>query len=666
MLGVLLLLCYANSFHASWQYDDFANIVRNSRVHMDQWSWEQLRQGLTAGMDFQVISRPLAFVSFALNHKFGGLNVFGYHVVNFCIHWTAAIFLFLFVRETLNLPLLRARYQNKATVIAALSAAFWASHPIHVTAVTYIVQRMASMGGMFYIMAMFFYLKFRTADQDYRKAIFISLFGLVTVCALLTKENTLMLGYALLFYDFMLIQGMGKTRMRSLVLWGLGITAAAGMAGLLYTDMDMRQVVASYDIRPFSPMERLLTQTRVMFVYLSLIALPMTSRMTMLHDIEISHTFLSPVTTALSIVGLTACLIALWRSARKYPLLAYCGLFFFLNHMLEGSFLNLELIYEHRNYTPSMLIFIVPSIVAVKSISYFQYRRSFQWMLCGAAFLLLISHSYTTYAYNRFFRTELSLWLHAVQRSPRLSLTHSNLGSAYWRLGLWNKAHDEFVTADRLNRYNSSFHQGAVFYNLGLYAAYREKNYRKAVDYFAKAKALYPNTFDIFYQLALNQVIVGKWGAALQTASEAIERWPGRPDFFYLSALAHLKKGDCARSVDDAARALKMDPRHGGALMVAAESYRCQRAYGRAIDYWERLVSIEPNDLHGIVALMELYAAEGRYQMARKYLQRFMRLKGDRKEDEVIDIAQKYGTLGAYMPEMDKIKQLILTLKSLK
>lgn len=664
-LGMLLFLCYANSFHASWQYDDFANIVRNPSVHMDQWSWEQLRQGLSGGLDFQVISRPLAFLSFALNHKFGGMSVFGYHLTNFCIHWTAAFFLYLFVRETLKLPVLESHYQKQATVIAALSAAFWACHPIHVTAVTYIVQRMASMAGMFYIMAMFFYLKFRTAEKDYRKAIFISLFGLVTACALLTKENTLMLGYALLFYDFMLIQGIAKVRVRSLVWWGLGIAAAVGMVGLLYTDMDLSQAVASYDIRPFSLWERLLTQPRVLFIYLSLIALPMTSRMTMLHDIEISHTFLTPVSTALSIVGLIVGLIALWRWSRKYPLLAYCGLFFLLNHMIEGSFLNLELIYEHRNYTPSMLLFVVPVTAAVKSISNFQYRRSFQWMLSGTVFLLLISHSYTTYAYNRFFRTELSLWLHAVQCSPRLSLTHINLGSAYWRLGLFNKAHDEFVAADRLNRYNNSFHQGAVFYNLGLYAAYREENYKQAVAYFVRAKALYPNNFDICYQLGLNQVVVGEWEAALQTASAAIERWPGRADFFYLTALAHLKKGDCAHAVDDAARGLQMNPKHGGALMVTAESYRCQGAFERAIDFWERFISIEPNDLHGIVALMDLYASEGRFQMAKTYLQRFKRLKGSRKEDKIIDIASKYGALGAYTPETDKIKQLIVDLESL-
>jgi tetratricopeptide (TPR) repeat protein len=664
-LGMLLLLCYANSFHASWQYDDFANIVRNSRVHMDQWSWEQLWQGLTAGMDFQVISRPLAFVSFALNHKFGGLNVFGYHVVNFCIHWTAAIFLFLFVRETLNLPLLRACYKNKVTVIAALSAAFWACHPIHVTAVTYIVQRMASMAGMFYIMAMFFYLKFRTADQNYCKAIFISLFGLATVCALLTKENTLMLGYALLFYDFMLIQGMGKARMRRLVWWGLGIAAAAGMAGLLYTDMDLKQVVASYDIRPFSPLERLLTQPRVMFLYLSLIAMPMTSRMTILHDIEISHAFLSPVTTALSIAGILVCFIAFGVMARKYSLFAYSGLFFFLNHLIEGSFLNLELIYEHRNYIPSMLLFIAPTIATVNFISRFYDKRSFQRGICGAVFLFLISNSYTTFAYSRIYRTELSLWLHAVQRSPRLSLSHSNLGSVYWQLGLWEKAHDEFVTAHRLNRYNNSIHQGAVFFNLGLYNAYQEKNYRQAVDYFAKANTLHPNNFDISYQLGLNQIVIGEYEAALQTASAALQRWAEYPVFFYLSALAHLNRGDYIQSIEAAARGLKLDPRHGGALIVAAESYRCQGAYGRAIEYWERFINIEPNDLHGIIALMELYATEGRYRMARDYLKRFMRLKGSRKDEEIIDIANKTKILGAYMPETEKIKQLIVKLASL-
>ena len=118
--------------------------------------------------------RPLSYLTFALNYHIGGGNVFGFHVVNFAIHYLASIFLFLIIYNTLRLPLLNDRYEKNAYAIALLSVFFWATHPIQVTAVTLIVQRMASMAGMFYIMGMYFYLKGRTTSSTKKR---IGLFG---------------------------------------------------------------------------------------------------------------------------------------------------------------------------------------------------------------------------------------------------------------------------------------------------------------------------------------------------------------------------------------------------------------------------------------------------------------------------------------------------------
>ena len=90
--------------------------------------------------------------------------MFGYHLVNFIIHFTATVFLYLFIKNSLMLPIFDNRYHDRAHLAAFLSAIIWAIHPIHVTAVTYIVQRMASMAGMFTIMSMYGYLKARTAE----------------------------------------------------------------------------------------------------------------------------------------------------------------------------------------------------------------------------------------------------------------------------------------------------------------------------------------------------------------------------------------------------------------------------------------------------------------------------------------------------------------------
>ena len=119
-----------------------------------------------------------------LNYYFDGLNVFWYHVVNFFIHYVTSVFLFLFIYNTLKLPILEGRYERNAYSIALLSTLFWAINPVEVMAVTYIVQRMASMTAMFYIMAMYFYLKGRTGDTIMEERHFLCLsrfFGLI-VC----------------------------------------------------------------------------------------------------------------------------------------------------------------------------------------------------------------------------------------------------------------------------------------------------------------------------------------------------------------------------------------------------------------------------------------------------------------------------------------------------
>ena len=111
------------------------------------------------GIDHDRILRPLSYLSFALNYKLGGMDVFGFHVVNFIIHYFSAVFLFLFIYNTLKLPRLKDQYENIAYPVALLATFFWALNPVWVTSVTYIVQRMASMAGLFYIMSMYFYLK---------------------------------------------------------------------------------------------------------------------------------------------------------------------------------------------------------------------------------------------------------------------------------------------------------------------------------------------------------------------------------------------------------------------------------------------------------------------------------------------------------------------------
>ncbi|MEE9145314.1 MAG: hypothetical protein V3U06_11160, partial [Candidatus Binatia bacterium] len=73
LLSLLAALIYSNTFSIPFQFDDADNIVQNPQI-----------KDLT---NFFALSgsRYVGFLSFALNYSVGGLQVFGYHLVNLII-----------------------------------------------------------------------------------------------------------------------------------------------------------------------------------------------------------------------------------------------------------------------------------------------------------------------------------------------------------------------------------------------------------------------------------------------------------------------------------------------------------------------------------------------------------------------------------------------------
>ena len=524
LLAIVLLIAYAGTFHASWHYDDYANIVNNPNIRMTHLSWSSLKEALSAGLYHQLIGRPLAYLSFALNYRLGELDPFGYHVVNWLIHWLAALFVFLFVRKLVSSPVLQGCYEKQADTIALIASLLWAVHPIQVTAVTYVVQRMTAMAGLFYIMAMYFYLKARRANGYVRPSLHFGLCALCAICAMLSKENAILLLYALWLLDLMLIQGVNRTSLRRNFVLAGGLTLIVFAVAFLYTNPI--NMFKPYPQRPFTWVERLLTEPRVLFRYLGLLIMPMISHMAIVHDITISHALTQPWSTTWAMAGLLAIVSGLGLVARKYPLFAFCGLFFFLNHAVEASFLNLELMYEHRNYIPSMLLFVPVGIAVVKSLAWFSHRRLFQSMIIGCLLVVAASQIQTTIRYNRPFRSEVATWSHVILTYPALSLGYMNLGKVYWDAGLFERARQQFETALKKDRYNNLYQKGMVYYDLGMCAARNGKDRVKALSLFKKAMVIYPDT-QVMRQIALNHLKLGQWQSAIDGADAILESAPG-------------------------------------------------------------------------------------------------------------------------------------------
>ncbi|GAJ06201.1 unnamed protein product, partial [marine sediment metagenome] len=159
-----ILIVYSNTFKASFHYDDSVNITKNKHIQIDELNWQSIKGTWFAGGErgdiyHPILYRPVAMCSLALNYYFHELEVFWYHVVNTLVHIITSIFLFLFIKQVLLLPKLREKYGDYAVHIAGLATLLWALNPVQLTNVTYIVQRQNSLCGMFYIIAMYFYIR---------------------------------------------------------------------------------------------------------------------------------------------------------------------------------------------------------------------------------------------------------------------------------------------------------------------------------------------------------------------------------------------------------------------------------------------------------------------------------------------------------------------------
>jgi hypothetical protein len=483
----LIVITYSNGMHAEWHLDDFDNIVNNSNVHLQSLTWPEIEKALH-GMEKSGghISRPLSYLSFAMNYYWDGLHVFGYHVINTAIHCLASIFLFLLIRNILMLPIFKGRYEKWALGIAFAATILWSTSPVQVTAITYIVQRMASLAGLFYVMTLYFYLKTRTAQNPWSKGAFAFVAGLSALSAFGTKENTLMLPVVIALLELLLLGEFPKKHIRQILL-AAGMTLIAISIGVFFF-VDLSTITGNYGIRPFSMEERLLTEPRILFLYVSLLLFPVPSRLMLYHDIAWSTSLFDPITTIVAITAIVFLIVLSISISRTSPLIAFCILFFILNHVIEGSFISLELIFEHRNYIPSMFFYLPLVLIAADCLESRKIPKICKFFVIAGFIFAVAFQMYGTHMRNAIFDNRITLLTDNMAKTPRLSVVYHNLGVEYYNKQKYEEAYREYRKALQEGRYMNIQQKGLTYYNLGIYYQYVAKDMAQARIQYAEAQ----------------------------------------------------------------------------------------------------------------------------------------------------------------------------------
>ena len=314
-----------------------------------------------------LLGRSVSMASFVLEKLYLDEGIAGNKKVNVVLHLlngALVIWLFWLLFRFLDVTGYRA--------LAVMLGAIWLLHPLFVSTVLYVVQRMAMLSAFFMLLACISYVYWRlgliAGSGGALRFLPVPIF---LVIALLAKENAIVLVPTLLLLEILWFQCAGRDgqviKWLQRLSYGLIATGSIALLSILLLKWD--SLAARFQRRRFSMVERLLTESRIVWDYVGQLVHPQVTRMGLYHDdITLSHSLLEPLSTLYAVLAWALLIVVCgallrWQGGRWLVL----GIaWFVVGHSVESTVLPLELYFEHRNYFPSIgLVLVLGALFAI-------------------------------------------------------------------------------------------------------------------------------------------------------------------------------------------------------------------------------------------------------------------------------------------------------------
>jgi tetratricopeptide (TPR) repeat protein len=560
---------YANSFNGVFVLDDKDALALNPALRT---LWP-LTAAMNAPRDTTLAGRPVASLSFALTYAAApadardvftappsadGMtvdrfqrNLWTYHAVNLTIHLLTALALFGVVRRTLRAPALAERWAGQADVVALAIAAIWVVHPLTTAAVTYIVQRVESLMGLFYVLTLYCAIRavHGPPEGGHYSSAAHKRWGIAAVacCALGagTKEAIATAPIVVVAWDYLMLGGSWRAVLarRWPLYAGLASTWLL-LAGIM--TFAPRSASVGLGLAGVSSWAYLRTQAGVITHYLRLAFVPWPLALDYEWPIATSLTaVLVPALAVLSLLGAT-----IWGLIRRKAW-SFAGVWFFLILAPTSSVIPIvtEVAADHRMYLP--LAALVAGVVAAAA------KVASRRVIPALAIVLVVVLGTITYARNAEYSSQERLYAADVATRPSNARARSNLASVFIEQGRAKEAEPLLLEAIRLN---PNYPEAQA--NLGV-AYVVEGRAQDALAPFERAIALAPDYVAIWRNYGEALASLGRYADAAHAFRKVLPSSPDDPDL--LEGLAWILATAPDASVRDGRTAVEL-ARHAAEL----------------------------------------------------------------------------------------------------
>ena len=543
---------------------------------------------------------PLVYSSFWLEHKLWGLNTAGYHAVNIALHLLNCLLLWRLM--------LRLRVPG-----AAVIAAVFAVHPVHVESVAWIIERKDVLSGLFYLGAVLVWIRFVQAPRPARYALALVLF----TAGLLSKSVVVTLPAALLIWHWW---QQGKvTRIDLLRMAPFVAVAVAITVGDLSFYTSREPLELGYTL-----VERALIAARALWFYAGKLLWPA--------DLAVIYPLWNIDAGGLLgwayLVAAAALTAGLWLGRRRIGRGPLAGVLFFAVTLgpvlgfVDYGYMQFSFVADRFQYLAGIGVLAVLIGAAAHGVAKLpaRYRRG----ALGLAVAVVVALGTLSWRQAGIYRDEITLFSHVVAHNPTARDAHLNLGNALIEAG----RNEEGLAASRVaveqRPESADAHSNLALAQMNLvqFEASGE-SLRRALELDPRHKSALQNTAELHRKQGRHEEAVEAYQAVLARDRGYALGYAGMGD-----ALFQLRR--YREAVESLQQAVTLQPNLPMASKLQVLMGRASRELGRldaAEEHFQLAMAIDPHDATPLLDLAGLRGAQQRHREADDLLRRARELQ---------------------------------------
>jgi len=231
-----------------------------------------------------------------------------------------------------------------------------------------------------------------------------------------------------------------------------------------------------------------------------------------------------------------------------------------------------------------MLFFAPIAILLLKMIQHLSNKRSMQIITPLFIILIVVGQGHSSFMRNFIWKTEVTLWIDAIDKNPRLPRPYHNLGRHYGNMGYKEKEIALYQQALTLERGANIISHHMTHYNLAL--AYTKINQQeKAIEHFRKAIEIAPGFYNAYNNLGVLMIKQGKYDEAFNNFIKALSYDNNNARAHNNLGFILLKKGHLEEALIESKKALAAEKDFSPAYYNLGIIYKYKKEFSKAKYY---------------------------------------------------------------------------------